>query len=61
VNTMDMEKVADYATVDRLRKAVDVFDRHNDAKSDSGDFEYAPRVSLDRLEVGFQIAHATRK
>lgn len=61
VNSTDMAKVADYATVDRLRKVVDIFNRHNDAKSDSGDFEYAPRVALDRLEVGSQITHATRK
>jgi hypothetical protein len=61
VNSTDMAKVADYATVDRLREAVDVFNRHNDAKSDSGDFEYAPRVALDKLEVGSQMPHATRK
>jgi hypothetical protein len=61
VTPMDMAKVTDYATVDRLRKAVDVFNQHDDTKNDSGDFEYAPRVSLEKLEVGFQNSQATRE
>lgn len=55
VNSVDMAKVADYATVDRLHKVVDIFNQHDDTKNAGGDFKYAPRVSLERLEVGFQI------
>ena len=61
VNSVDMAKVADYATVDHLRKAVDVFHQQDDRMGAEGDFEYAPRVTLDRLDVGFQVTQATRK
>ncbi|KAJ4990379.1 hypothetical protein SVAN01_04041 [Stagonosporopsis vannaccii] len=54
-------KVNDFCTVAKLSKAVDAFSQNDKCRRLQGDFEYAPRVFLDNLEIGQQLSPTGRK
>ncbi|KAF2632717.1 hypothetical protein BU25DRAFT_444757 [Macroventuria anomochaeta] len=54
IDPADMAKVNEFGTVDELHKAVDAFNQSDDTTKENGDYKYAPRVFLDRLDVGQQ-------
>lgn len=60
-NPVDMTKVNEFGTVNELRKAVDAFYQGDDSKRESGDYKYAPRVFLERLDMDQQNSPAVRK
>ncbi|KAH6620005.1 hypothetical protein C7974DRAFT_224475 [Boeremia exigua] len=50
--------INEFCTVGRLRNAVDTFNRSNDSRREDGEYEYAPRVFLERLDIGPQVSPA---
>lgn len=54
-------KVNDFCTLAKLTKAVDAFSQSNDCRIPDGEYEYAPRVFLERLEVGQQASPTDRQ
>lgn len=56
-DSMDMKKVREFGTTYQLQKAVKMFHEGDDSKlsGKDGDYKYAPRVFLGRLDVGRQI------
>lgn len=54
-------KVNEFCTVARLTEAVGAFSQNDDSRKAHGDYEYAPCVFLDKLEVGQQASPTDRK
>ncbi|KAJ8113507.1 hypothetical protein OPT61_g4366 [Boeremia exigua] len=50
----DTAVVNSFCTVAKLHKAVDAFSQHDDSRNVDGQYKYAPRVFLERFEVGQQ-------
>lgn len=62
-SSADLKKVSQFGTTNELRKAVDVFNQGDHAKraGEDGDYKYAPRVFLERLEAGEQVSSAAHR
>lgn len=54
ISPADMAKVNEIGTVDKLSEAVAALNQNDDTTKKDGKFKYAPRVFLERLDVGQQ-------
>ncbi|KAF9699016.1 hypothetical protein EKO04_003145 [Ascochyta lentis] len=61
IQPLDIAKVEKISTPEKLHEAVNAFNQGDNTTHESGEYNYAPRVFLDRLEVGYQISPQHRR
>ncbi|KAF1366143.1 hypothetical protein EJ07DRAFT_170920 [Lizonia empirigonia] len=54
IQPSDMTNVNSLGTPDKLHKAIEAFSQSDDTKKRDGEYKYAPRIFLERLNVGHQ-------
>lgn len=61
IQPSDMTNVNSQCTPDKLHKAIEAFSQSDDTKKRDGEYKYAPRIFLERLNVGYQTSPQGRK
>lgn len=61
IDPVEQAKINDFCTVARLTKAVAAHSQSDNSATADGEYEYAPRVFLEKLEVGQQAFSTNRK